>query len=255
MNLQGTATCPQRSVESPSKMAVTLTVVVPTRTRTDPRPSVRGKFVFTADETLYVRGVTYATFRPLVDGSEYPGPEIVELDFTLIAANGLNAVRTYLQQIAAGMIPLTTSVFTVSALIYVAVLMNWQLALVALPISPALYLVSQTYRRRLRSQSRTAKQIESSALSVLQEVLSTSIAENIAYARPGASNGDCHCGGDGTAHARPHCLHYCPPADYMKHCDILIRIEHGHVLSGGTGRSSSPEKTEQYLTHPLTRGG
>ena len=78
-----------------------------------------------------------------------------------------------LQQIAAeGMIPFTTSVFTVSALIYVAALMNWQLALVALSISPALYLVSQTYRRRLRSQSRAAKQIESSALSVVQEVLS-----------------------------------------------------------------------------------
>ena len=78
-----------------------------------------------------------------------------------------------LQQIAAeGMIPFITSVFTVSALIYVAALMNWQLALVALSISPALYLVSQTYRRRLRSQSRAAKQIESSALSVVQEVLS-----------------------------------------------------------------------------------
>ena len=38
-----------------------------------------------------------------------------------------------LQQIAAeGMIPFTTSVFTVSALMYVAALMNWQLALVAL---------------------------------------------------------------------------------------------------------------------------
>ena len=77
------------------------------------------------------------------------------------------------QQIAAeGMIPFVTSVFTVGALIYVTARMNWQLALVALSISPALYLVSQTYRRRLRSQSRAAKKIESSALSVVQEVLS-----------------------------------------------------------------------------------
>ena len=77
------------------------------------------------------------------------------------------------QQIAAeGMIPFVTSVFTVGALIYVTARMNWQLALVALSISPALYLVSQTYRSRLRSQSRAAKKIESSALSVVQEVLS-----------------------------------------------------------------------------------
>src|ERR1043166_5976726 len=45
-----------------------------------------------------------------------------------------------IQKIAAeGVIPFVTSVFTVGALIYVAGRMNWQLALVALSISPALY--------------------------------------------------------------------------------------------------------------------
>ena len=28
------------------------------------RPEVRGKFIFVGEEKLYVRGVTYGTFRP-----------------------------------------------------------------------------------------------------------------------------------------------------------------------------------------------
>jgi O-antigen biosynthesis protein len=59
-------------------------------------PYVRGKFIFLDDGTkLYLRGVTYGTFRPLQDGAEYPGREVVERDFTAMAANGINAVRTY----------------------------------------------------------------------------------------------------------------------------------------------------------------
>jgi O-antigen biosynthesis protein len=57
---------------------------------------VRGKFIFLDNGTkLYLRGVTYGTFRPLEDGAEYPGREVVERDFTAMAANGINTVRTY----------------------------------------------------------------------------------------------------------------------------------------------------------------
>ena len=56
---------------------------------------MRGKFLLVGDEKLYIRGVTYGTFRPRVDGSEVPDPDIVEQDFTLMAANGINAIRTY----------------------------------------------------------------------------------------------------------------------------------------------------------------
>jgi O-antigen biosynthesis protein len=56
---------------------------------------VRGKFIFLDDAKLYLCGVTYGTFRPLDDGAEYPGPEVVERDFAAMAANGINAVRTY----------------------------------------------------------------------------------------------------------------------------------------------------------------
>ncbi|PYK99371.1 MAG: glycosyl transferase [Verrucomicrobia bacterium] len=59
------------------------------------RARVHGKFIFVGDEKLYVRGVTYGTFRPNEQGEEFPAPEVVERDFALMAANGVNAVRTY----------------------------------------------------------------------------------------------------------------------------------------------------------------
>src|SRR6266536_2529289 len=59
------------------------------------RPHVRGKFIFVGDEKLYVRGVTYGTFRPNDEGEEFPEPEVVERDFEQMAVNGVNAVRTY----------------------------------------------------------------------------------------------------------------------------------------------------------------
>jgi GT2 family glycosyltransferase len=59
-----------------------------------PRPRVTGKFLAAGDETLFVRGVTYGTFRPDVDGAEYRR-EVVERDFEQMARNGVNTVRTY----------------------------------------------------------------------------------------------------------------------------------------------------------------
>lgn len=65
------------------------------RVRSDLRPVVRGKFLHVGDEKLFVRGVTYGTFRPDENGNEFHQPEIVERDFAMMAANGINAVRTY----------------------------------------------------------------------------------------------------------------------------------------------------------------
>jgi O-antigen biosynthesis protein len=42
-----------------------------------------------------VRGVTYGTFRPNGDGVAYPDPATVERDFALMAASGINSIRTY----------------------------------------------------------------------------------------------------------------------------------------------------------------
>lgn len=71
------------------------------RVRDDPvyqgelsRAEVRGKFLFAGDEKLYIRGVTYGTFRPADNGEEYEQAR-VERDFTMMAGNGINAVRVY----------------------------------------------------------------------------------------------------------------------------------------------------------------
>ena len=42
------------------------------------RPHVRGKFLWVGDEKLYIKGVTYGTFRPDVDGVDFPPPDRVE---------------------------------------------------------------------------------------------------------------------------------------------------------------------------------
>ena len=55
----------------------------------------QGKFLLRGDEKLYVRGVTYGTFRPAPDGGSFPSPKVVRRDFAVMAANGVNAVRTY----------------------------------------------------------------------------------------------------------------------------------------------------------------
>jgi GT2 family glycosyltransferase len=59
------------------------------------RPTVRGKSLFVGDTKLFVRGVTYGTFRLDDDGRERFDPEVVERDFEAMAENGVNAVRTY----------------------------------------------------------------------------------------------------------------------------------------------------------------
>ena len=59
------------------------------------RPHARGKFIFLGEDKLYIRGVTYGTFRPDAQGDHYRDPKVVERDFALMAANGINAIRTY----------------------------------------------------------------------------------------------------------------------------------------------------------------
>jgi GT2 family glycosyltransferase len=59
------------------------------------RPSAPGKFLYAGEQKLWVRGVTYGTFRPSADGALFPSPAVVRRDFAQIAAAGFNAVRTY----------------------------------------------------------------------------------------------------------------------------------------------------------------
>src|SRR5262245_11953101 len=59
------------------------------------RTTVAGKFLVRGNEKLWVRGVTYGTFRPDRDGNAYGSPRFVKADFAAMAAAGLNALRTY----------------------------------------------------------------------------------------------------------------------------------------------------------------
>jgi ATP-binding cassette, subfamily B, bacterial len=70
-----------------------------------------------------------------------------------------------------GAIPCVIASVTVVSMLYIILRLDWQLALIALVVSPVLYLISRAYRRCFRSRSREIKQIESSVLSVIQEVL------------------------------------------------------------------------------------
>jgi ATP-binding cassette, subfamily B, bacterial len=70
-----------------------------------------------------------------------------------------------------GLIPFVTSAATLAAMLYVTTRIDWQLTLVALAVAPVLVLLSQAYRPRMRRQSRRAKELEHSALAVLQEVM------------------------------------------------------------------------------------
>ncbi len=70
-----------------------------------------------------------------------------------------------------GVFPFVTASLTLLGMTYVTARIDWKLALVALTVSPGLYLVSRAYRERLRAPYREVRALESSALSVVQEVL------------------------------------------------------------------------------------
>ncbi|MBZ5609849.1 MAG: ABC transporter ATP-binding protein/permease [Acidobacteriia bacterium] len=78
-----------------------------------------------------------------------------------------------IQVIVLGTIPLLSALFTLVAMIVVTAEMDWKLALIALTVCPLLYLITQTFVRRMRDRWTEAKHWESSAMSVIQEVLAS----------------------------------------------------------------------------------
>jgi ATP-binding cassette subfamily B protein len=72
-----------------------------------------------------------------------------------------------------GAIPLIAGLITIGSMLYVTMRVDWQLGLVALGISPVLLLLLKVSRARFRRQSHEIKELESSALHVSQEVLTT----------------------------------------------------------------------------------
>jgi ATP-binding cassette, subfamily B, bacterial len=71
-----------------------------------------------------------------------------------------------------GFIPFISEAVMLFAMIYVTARIDWQLALVALTVSPFLFLYARIYDQRIGGRYRGVKELESSALQVVQEVLS-----------------------------------------------------------------------------------
>ncbi len=66
-----------------------------------------------------------------------------------------------------------SSLITLVTMLFVILRINWQLGVVALTVSPFLFLSARGFSVRMRSRYRETKQIETSALKVVQEVLTS----------------------------------------------------------------------------------
>src|SRR5437870_7897035 len=72
------------------------------------------------------------------------------------------------------LIPLTTSTLTLGAMILVMVFLDWELALIALLVSPLMFLLTFVVRPRIRAGWRKFRASESAAMAVAQESLGAS---------------------------------------------------------------------------------
>jgi ATP-binding cassette subfamily B protein len=70
-----------------------------------------------------------------------------------------------------GLVPFTTATLTVGAILYVTARIDWQLVLIAIGISVVLMWATYWYAGRLRESWHRAKEMDSSAMSLVQEVL------------------------------------------------------------------------------------
>ncbi|HEY7167614.1 MAG TPA: ABC transporter ATP-binding protein [Candidatus Binatia bacterium] len=70
-----------------------------------------------------------------------------------------------------GVSPFVTAAFTLCGMLYVAGQLDWELALVAVAAAPVLAVIARAYSGRLRSQWTKAYELQSSAMSIVQEVL------------------------------------------------------------------------------------
>ena len=76
-----------------------------------------------------------------------------------------------MQHIVESVIPFVAAAAMLVSALYVTARIDLQLALVALAVVPALFVLSRVYTRRVRRRYHDLKELESSALGVLQDVL------------------------------------------------------------------------------------
>jgi len=72
------------------------------------------------------------------------------------------------------LIPLTTSILTLGAMILVMIFLDWELASIALLVSPLMFLLTFVFRPRIRAGWRKFRASESAAMAVAQESLGAS---------------------------------------------------------------------------------
>ncbi len=64
-------------------------------THSTDRPQVKGKFLYKGNQKVWIRGVTYGTFRPNASGDQYPPANVAQQDLAQMALYGFNTIRTY----------------------------------------------------------------------------------------------------------------------------------------------------------------
>ncbi|MGB3533183.1 MAG: ABC transporter ATP-binding protein [Microcoleaceae cyanobacterium] len=79
-----------------------------------------------------------------------------------------NAIKYIL---TTGLVTLVSAGFQLLAMLIIILRLNWELALIALAVSPFFVTLAQTYRRSLRRKWKNLYKIRSAAMSVVQEVL------------------------------------------------------------------------------------
>ena len=71
------------------------------------------------------------------------------------------------------LVSVLSSTVMLVVMVYVIIRIDWQLALVALAVSPFLFILARMYNKRMRPQYRAAWRMDSAAIEVVQEVLAT----------------------------------------------------------------------------------
>jgi ATP-binding cassette, subfamily B, bacterial len=76
-----------------------------------------------------------------------------------------------MQHIVNSTIPFASAILMVVSAVYVTARIDWQLAVIAIAVAPLLFGVARVYTARVRRRYHDLKQLESSAMGVLQDVL------------------------------------------------------------------------------------
>ncbi|HEX8924938.1 MAG TPA: ABC transporter ATP-binding protein [Terriglobales bacterium] len=80
------------------------------------------------------------------------------------------AIQTIFLQ---GFVPIVTSVFAFFSMLYITYRISWRLSLIALVLSPVLYVLARNSSRRVRTGYDEVRELDSSAMLVLQEALAS----------------------------------------------------------------------------------